>query len=175
MWKNFKTYFTTEHRLYRKQSHTAQSSRFHAANHELRGTQANMLAYHIEALTMLASATSSDHGTVSTFITTNATLSSHLAEKSAALMAANETICFLRAGSIRSGVTISTPTTNRATSGGSGRVRPFTDNDNYCWSHGFQINVDHTSLTCTRRDEGHQELVTKTNNKGGRQWGRDAA
>jgi hypothetical protein len=67
------------------------------------------------------------------------------------------------------------PSKTHATNSGTARVSPVTNNYNYCWSHGYQIHVDHTSMACTRRAEGHQELATKTNNMGGRQWGRDAA
>jgi hypothetical protein len=38
-WENFKAHFTTEHRLYRKQTHTAQASRFHSANRAQRVLQ----------------------------------------------------------------------------------------------------------------------------------------
>jgi hypothetical protein len=37
----------------------------------------------------------------------------------------------------------------------------------YCWSHGFVLNSAHTSATCSRRNEGHQELATGTNQMGG--------
>jgi hypothetical protein len=32
-WENFKTHFTTEHRLYRKQTQTSQETGYQAANH----------------------------------------------------------------------------------------------------------------------------------------------
>jgi hypothetical protein len=88
-WDTFKTHFTTDHKLYRKKSHASQSRGFHAANHAQRGMQANMLADHSEDITMLASATALDRGTVSTLISTNAILSSHLDQNAAVLLAAN--------------------------------------------------------------------------------------
>jgi hypothetical protein len=119
-WDNLKAHFTIEHRLYRKQSHTAKSSGVHAANHAQKVIQSKMLAEHSEAIIMLASATASNRGTVSTLIATNATLSSHLAEKSAVLLAANETICLLRVENSGGRGTIGTHNRTRATSGGSG-------------------------------------------------------
>jgi hypothetical protein len=31
-----------------------------------------------------------------------------------------------------------------------------TNNDSYCWSHGFQVAKSHTSATCSVRKTGHQ-------------------
>jgi hypothetical protein len=129
---NFKAHFTMDHSLYRTQTRIAQASVFHTTNHAHRGMQANMLAGHSEAITVISSATVSEPGAVSTPISTNATLSSHLAEKAAELLAANETIRFLRAGKIGGGGLSGTPNSTRATRGGSGCMRPVTDNDNYC-------------------------------------------
>ena len=38
----------------------------------------------------------------------------------------------------------------------------------YCWTHGFTLNADHTSLTCNRRAEGHKEDATMWDRKGGK-------
>jgi hypothetical protein len=89
---------------------------------------------------------------------TNAQLSSHLDEKSAAVTAVNETIHILKAASRPSGggaatAAIATPIITRSSNGGSARARPVTDNENYRWSHGYHIHADHTRLTCTRRAE----------------------
>jgi hypothetical protein len=100
-------------------------------------------------------------------------LSTNLAEKAEALAAANKIIRNLRAGA-RTSAGSGTTTTTRSASIATPRARSATNNENYCWSHGYQIHEDHTSLTCTRRSAGHQEAATKTNNMGGCQWGRDA-
>jgi hypothetical protein len=128
-----------------------------------------------EALAMMATTSAVDHGTMSNLVTTNAQLSTHMAEKSAALAAANETIRNLRTASRPTGggtksTAVLTPNNTRYSNGGTARVHPATNNENYCWSHGYQIHADHTSMNCTRRAEGHQELATKKNNMGGRQW-----
>jgi hypothetical protein len=59
-WDNFKAHFTTEHRLYRKHTHTAQSSGFHSANHAQRGLQDTLLIEKSEVLAMMDTASASD-------------------------------------------------------------------------------------------------------------------
>jgi hypothetical protein len=44
-------------------------------------------------------------------------------------------------------------------------------NDNYCWSHGYQVGLAHTSANCTRKAPGHKGGVTKENIMGGDTWG----
>jgi hypothetical protein len=48
-----------------------------------------------------------------------------------------------------------------------------TNNDSYCWSHGFQVDKSHTSATCNVRNSGHQENVTRIDTMGGVQWGKE--
>jgi hypothetical protein len=169
----FKAHFTTEHRLYRKQTQTAQATGYQAANHAQRHLQDALMEEQSEALAMLASASATDRTTLSHLVSSNAKLSTNLAEKAAALAAANEIICNLQAGA-RTSAGSGTTTNTRSASSATPRDRPETNNESYCWSHGYQFHEYHTSLTCTIRAAGHQEAVTKTNNMGGRQWGRDA-
>jgi hypothetical protein len=68
-----------EHRLYRKQTHTAQASGFHSTNHAQRGLQDTLLIEQSEALAMMVTSSAADRVTMSHLITTNAQLSSHLA------------------------------------------------------------------------------------------------
>jgi hypothetical protein len=171
--KTSKAHFTTEHRLYRKQIQTAQTTGYQAANHAQRHLQDALMAKKSEALAMLASASATDRTTLSHLVSSNAQLSTNLAEKTAALAAANEIIRNLQAGARTSGGS-GTTTTTRSASSATPRARPETNYESYCWSHGYQIHEDHTSLTCTRRAAGHQEAATKKNNSRGRQWGRDA-
>jgi hypothetical protein len=131
------------------------------------------MAEQSEALAMLARAIATDSNTLSHLASSNAQLSTHLAKKEAALTAANGIIRNLRAGARTSGGS-GTTTTTRYSPSATPRARPTTTNENYFWSHGYQIHEDHTSMTCTRRSAGHQEAVTKTNNMGGHQWGRVA-
>jgi hypothetical protein len=57
--------------------------------------------------------------------------------------------------------------------GNVGRPKYKTKNDNYCWSHVYQVGIHHTGATCTERKEGHNPSVTKTNIMGGDTWGSD--
>jgi hypothetical protein len=46
-----------------------------------------------------------------------------------------------------------------------------TKNDNYCWSHGYQVGHAHTSANCTKKSPGHKYEATKDNIMGGDTWG----
>jgi hypothetical protein len=48
-----------------------------------------------------------------------------------------------------------------------------TNNDNYCWSHGYQVGLNHTSDNCTKKAPGHKDHAIKTNIMGGYTWGRE--
>jgi hypothetical protein len=48
-----------------------------------------------------------------------------------------------------------------------------TNNDNYCWSHGYQVGLNHTSANCTKKAPGHKDNATKTNIMGSDTWGRE--
>jgi hypothetical protein len=118
-----------------------------------------LLVEQYEALAMMKTASATDRDTMSHLVTSNVQLSTHLVEKSAALAAENETIHSLHSVSRANGENVSSSAT-RATINATAQVRPATNNEKYCWSHGYQIHADHTSMTCTRRAEGHQEAAT---------------
>jgi hypothetical protein len=48
-----------------------------------------------------------------------------------------------------------------------------TNNDSYCWSHGYQVAKSHTSATCDMKKSGHQDAANKINTMGGVQWGKE--
>jgi hypothetical protein len=48
-----------------------------------------------------------------------------------------------------------------------------TNNDNYCWSHGYKVGLNHTSDNCTKKAPGHKDNAIKTNIMGGVTWGRE--
>jgi hypothetical protein len=50
---------------------------------------------------------------------------------------------------------------------GRGRLtnKPFLGN--YCWTHGHQVNQNHTSATCGNKATGHKDDATSTNKMGG--------
>jgi hypothetical protein len=59
-WENFKAHFTTEHRLYRKQTQTSQATGYQSANHAQQNMQDALLVEQSEALVMLATASATD-------------------------------------------------------------------------------------------------------------------
>jgi predicted RNase H-like nuclease (RuvC/YqgF family) len=112
-----------------------------------------------EAIAQLATATASDRSTVATLTTTNDKLSTQLE-------AANSLIAQLK----NEIVTLK----NKIKPAWQGQ-RPVktTNNDSYCWSHGYQVAKSHTSATCNMKKSGHQDAAIKSNMMGGIQWGKE--
>jgi hypothetical protein len=46
-----------------------------------------------------------------------------------------------------------------------------TKNDNYCWSHGYQVGLNHTCANCTKKAPGRKDDATKSNIMGVDTWG----
>jgi hypothetical protein len=42
-----------------------------------------------------------------------------------------------------------------------------TKNDDYCWSHCYQVGLTHTNANCTKKASGHKDVATKNNIMGG--------
>jgi predicted RNase H-like nuclease (RuvC/YqgF family) len=111
-----------------------------------------------EAIAQLATETASDRGTVATLTTTNAKLVNQIEAAHALIAQLKSEIATLKS-----------------------KIKPAwqgqqpaktTNNDSYCWSHGYQVAKSHTSATCNVRKNGHQEAVTKIDTMGGVQWGK---
>jgi hypothetical protein len=98
---------------------------------------------------------SSDRGTVATLTTTNAKLATQLKTAHALIAQLKSEIATLN-------IKI------KLVWQGQGPTRT-TNNDSYCWSHGFQVAKSHTSATCNVRKAGHQESATKVDTMGGAQ------
>jgi hypothetical protein len=73
-WAQFKIDFTTAHREFRLTNQTAQQSGFHSTNMMIEQGQDDSVQDTAESIAQLATATSSDRGTVATLTTTNAKL-----------------------------------------------------------------------------------------------------
>jgi hypothetical protein len=112
-----------------------------------------------EAIAQLATATASDRGTVSTLTTTNAKLATQL-EAAHALIA-----------QLKSEITTLKIKIKPVWQGK--RTARTTNDDSYCWSHGFQVAKSHNSATCNVRKAGHQETAMKVDIMGGVQWGKE--
>jgi uncharacterized protein YlxW (UPF0749 family) len=113
----------------------------------------------VDAITQLAKATASDRGTVATLTTTNAKLATQLESAQAQIaQLKNE----------------STALKNKIKPAWQDQ-RPIktTNNDSYCWSHGYQVAKSHTSATCNMKKSGHQDAANKSNPMGGVQWGNE--
>jgi hypothetical protein len=116
----------------------------------------------------LATATSADRETVATLTRAIATLTDQLKAKViwAKLQEAEVRRLLGVQGNTRPAAAAGTPPTY---------VRKFykTNNDNYFWSHGYQVGLNHTSANCTKKAQGHKDNAIKTNIMGRDTWGRE--
>jgi predicted RNase H-like nuclease (RuvC/YqgF family) len=113
----------------------------------------------VDAIAQLATATPSDIGTVSTSTTTNAKLATQLEAAQAQIAQLKDKIAALQ---------------NKIKPDWQGQ-RPIrtTNNDSYCWSHGYQVAKSHTSAICNMKKSGHKDAANKNNPMGGVQWGKE--
>jgi hypothetical protein len=95
-----------------------------------------------ESIAQLATATASDRGTAATLTTTNAKLATQLEAAHALITQLKSEIATLK-------IKIKPVWQGQ-------RPARTTNNDSYCWSHGFQVAKSHTSATCNVRKTGHQ-------------------
>jgi hypothetical protein len=158
-WAQFKINFATAHREFRLTNQTAQQSGFHSANMMIEQGQDDSMQETAEAFAQLATATASDRGTVATLTTTNAKLANQLEAAHALIAQLKSKIASLK-GNIKPAWQGQRPAKT-------------TNNDSYCWSHGYQVAKSHTSATCNVRKNGHQEAATKIYTMGGVQWGKE--
>jgi hypothetical protein len=107
----------------------------------------------------LATATASDRGTVATLTTTNAKLATQLEAAQAQIAKLKDEIAALK---------------NKIKPAWQGQLpHKTTNNDSYCWSHGYQVAKSHTSATCNMKKIGHKYAATKSNRMGRVQWGKE--
>jgi hypothetical protein len=141
-WAQFKIDFATAHREFRLTNQTAQQSGFHSANMMIEQGRYDSMQETAEAIAQLETATASDRGTVSTLTTTNAKLANQL-EAAHTLIA-----------QLKSEITTLKIKLKPVWQGE--RPARTTNNNSYCWSHGYQVAKSHTSATCNVRKTGHQ-------------------
>jgi hypothetical protein len=77
-WAQFKLDFATAHREFRLTNHTAHHSGFHSANMMIEQGRNESMQDTVDSIAQLATATTSDCGTVATLTTTNAKLDAQL-------------------------------------------------------------------------------------------------
>jgi hypothetical protein len=158
-WAQFKIDFATAHREFRLTNQTAQQSGFHSANMMIEQGRDDSMQETVDAIAQLATATASDWGTVATLTTTNAKLANQLEAAHALIAQLKNEIATLK---------------NKIKPAWQGQ-RPVktTNNDSFCWSHGYQVARSHTSATCNMKKSGHQDAATKIDTMGGVQWGKE--
>jgi hypothetical protein len=156
---HFKIDFATAHWEFRLTNQTAQQSGFHSANMMIEQSRPEAMNNTTEAMEQLATAKASDRSTVATLTTTNAKLASHLEAANKLIAQLKNDIATLK---------------NKIKPAWQGQ-RPVrtTNNDSYCWSHGYQVAKSHTSATCNMKKSGHQDAAIKSNTMVGVQWGKE--
>jgi hypothetical protein len=158
-WAQFKNNFATVHREYRLTNQTAQQSGFHSANMMIEQGRDDYMQETAEAIAQLATATASYRGTVATLTTTNAKLANQLEAAHALIAQLKSEIATLK-------IKIKPVWQGQ-------RPARTTNNESYCWSHGYQVAKSHSSATCNVRKTGLQETATKIDTMGGVQWGKE--
>jgi hypothetical protein len=157
-WVQFKIDFSTAHREFRITNQTAQQSGFHSASMMIEQGRDGSMQDTAEAIAQLATATASGRGTVATLTTTNVKLATQLEAAHALIAQPRSEIAKLK-------IKIKPVWQGQ-------RPARTTNNDSYCWSHGFQVAKSHTSATCNVSKAGHQENATRIDTMGGVQWGK---
>jgi hypothetical protein len=158
-WEQFNIDLATAHREFRLTNQTAQQSGFHSANMMIEHGQEEMMQDTVDDIAQLATAKSSDRGTVATLTATNAKLATQLEAAQAQIAHLKDEVADLK---------------NKIKPAWQGqRPHKTTNNDSYCWSHGYQVAKSHTSATCNMKKSGHKDTATKSNPMGGVQWGKE--
>jgi hypothetical protein len=158
-WAQFKIDFATAHREFRLTNQTAHQSSFHSANMMIEQGRDELMQDTAEAIAQLATATASDRGIVATLTTTNSKLAAQLEAAHALIAQLKNEIATLKS--------------NIKPAWQGQRPVKTTNNDSYCWSHGYQVEKSHTSATCNMKKSGHQDAANKGSTMGGVQWGKE--
>jgi hypothetical protein len=147
-WTQFKLDFATTHHEFRLTNQTAQQSGFHSATMMIEQGRDESMQDTVDAIAQLTTATDSDRGTVATLTTTNAKLATQLEASHAHIAQLKNKIATLK---------------NKIKLAWQGqRTVKTTNNDSYCWSHGYQVAKSQ-----------HQDAANKSNTMGGVQWGNE--
>jgi hypothetical protein len=158
-WAQFKLNFATAHREFRLTNQTAYQSGFHSANMMIEQGRDESMQDTVDAIAQLATATASDRGTVATLTTTNVKLATQLEAAHAQIAQLKNEITTLK--------------NNIKPAWQGQRPAKTTNNDSYCWSHGYQVAKSHTSATCNMKKSRYQDAANKSNTMGGVQWGKE--
>jgi hypothetical protein len=162
-WTNFKTQFAEAHQDLRRTQNTTQGSGYHNANNAMDSFVNNTA----DAFANLATATASDRQMLADLTTTNKEITKQLAAKDTEIAQLKAKVQDLqRNRNPRDTIYRGSRGENRDTA-----TRRFS-NSNYCWTHGHDIAISHTSQSCLYPGDGHQRDATKSNTKGGSKSGK---
>jgi hypothetical protein len=157
-WQNFKTHFAEAANELREDQTTGQETGYHSQPTANNAMEAFTMET-VKAFANLANATASDRSMMADLMATNKLLLDQLSSG-----ATQEIANFRNQLQQRPPVEPAEPT--RSTHN---RYK----NDNYCWSHSFNISREHESSNCKFPKDGHKSATTRTNNLGGSQANKD--
>jgi hypothetical protein len=155
-WTTFKIHFSKAHNDYRLTQNTAQTSGYHTANNVMEGF-VNDTA---NALANLATVTASDRAMMAELIKTNTELLCQLAAHSKELQTLRTQLA------TQAGNNTGNQTSSRNNRSTCGKVC-YNNNENYCWTHGWDVADSHKSDSCTNPGNGHKTKATRANTMGG--------
>jgi hypothetical protein len=167
-WAEFRREFARAQREQIIISSTASGAGYHTANvaENYEHTPVPADGEIVTAMANLATATSADRETVATLTRAIATLTDQLKAKDIWAKSQEAEVRRLLGvqGHTRPAAATSTPTTYV-------RKSYRTNNYNYCWSHGYQVGLNHTSANFTKKAPSHKDNAIKSNIMGGDTWG----
>jgi hypothetical protein len=148
-WSNFKVHVATAYRQHKQmQGESAATSGY--ANAAVAQPDEDLAEASIDAFANLASATAVDRAIVATLTEANSRLVKQLEESAQALKEVKALLKKERSDRVS--------------------CKPFALSvDNYCWSHGYRLARNHTSMNCFYPKTRHKKEATKSNNMGGSQ------
>jgi hypothetical protein len=168
-WAEFQREFARAQREQIIISSTASGAGYHTANvaEHYEPTPMPADAGFTTVMANLATATSADHETAATLTRAIAIHTDQLKAKDTWEKSQEAEVKSLLGGQVHARpatAPTSIPTTHI-------RKSYRTNNDNYCWSHGYQVGLNHTSANCTKKAPGHKDNAIKSNIMGGDTWG----
>jgi hypothetical protein len=166
----FKPFFATEYNDLKEQHKiNSNQSNFHGANSAINLTT---------AIDSLAMAATTDREVMAQLTYTNQQLVETNKQLSAQLQQATHELAQLKKQttySTQPPPINKTPPIIKPTGTNKGPRPPFDhatwmlslDPLGYCWTHGYRVVCGYNSQNCSRKNEGHQDGATRTNNMGG--------
>jgi hypothetical protein len=167
-WADFHREFARAQREQRIISRTASGAGYHTANiaEHYEPTPMPAKTGFVTAMANLATATSADRETVATLTREIATLTDQLKAIDIWAKSQEDEVRRLLGTHGNACPPVEPGPTNTYV-----RKSYKTNNKNYCWSHGYQVGLNHTSANCTKKAPGHKDNATKANIIGGDTWG----